>query len=206
MKRRLFTLAMTSVAAACLMVLAWAAPVTTSAATVLADQAFGLAPSASMTDTEHVTGTTGITNFGQAMIASAIASQFGVTVDEVLAVRNQDLGWGEVFKVFYYAKLSGKTVDQIIALREDDEGWGVIAKSLGLHPGLGKNNLGQTLKAQSATATPTAAPSVSTPSNKKPKDKAPDTNPGNSNTDNGNHGRPNDNKPDNPGRGNGHGR
>ena len=73
-------------------------------------------------------------------------------MDEVLAVRNQDFGWGEVFKVFYYAKLSGKTVDQIIALREDDEGWGVSAKSLGLHPGLGKNNLGQTLKAQSATA------------------------------------------------------
>jgi hypothetical protein len=182
------------------MAVVWAAPVTTSAASILADQAFGLAPSAS------VTGTTGITNFGQTMIASAIASQFGVTVDEVLAVRNQDFGWGEVFKVFYYAKLSGKTVDQIIALREDDEGWGVIAKSLGLHPGLGKNNLGQTLKAQSATATPTASPSNNAPNNKKPKDKAPDTNPGNSNKDNVDHGGPNDNKPDNPGRGNGHGR
>jgi hypothetical protein len=194
MQRRLFTLAVTSAAAACLMAVAWAAPVTTSAATVPADRAFGLAPSALVTETGHVTGTTGITNFGQTMIASAIASQFGVTLDEVLAVRNQDLGWGEVFKVFFYAKMSGKTVDEIIALREDDEGWGVIAKSLGLHPGLGKNNLGQTLKAQSATAAPTTAPSNNTPGNKKPKDKAPDTNPGNSNKDNGN-----------PGRGNGHG-
>ena len=206
MQRRLLTLAVTSVAAACLMAVAWVAPVTTSASSAPVDQALGLAPSASMTETDHVAGTTGITNFGQTMIASAIASQFGVTVDEVLAVRNQDLGWGEVFKVFFYAKMSGKTVAEIIALREDDEGWGVIAKSLGLHPGLGKNNLGQTLKAQSSTPTATTTPVANTPGNKKPKDKVPDTNPSNSDKDNGNHGRPNDNKPDNPGRGNGHGR
>jgi hypothetical protein len=201
MRRKVFMLVIPSLAAACLMAVAWAAPVKLSAAAGSADAAFGIAPSAGMTDTVHVTGTHGITNVGQAMIASAIAAHFGVSIDEVMKVRDQDLGWGEVFKVFLYAQLTGKTADDIIALRDDDMGWGEIAKSLGLHPGHGKDNLGQTIKEHGATPTPT--PAVSNP-NTKPKN----DNGNHGNPNNGNHGRPADKpdngKPDNPGRGNGH--
>jgi hypothetical protein len=204
MSRKLFTTVVGSLAAACLMAVVWAAPVTTSAAAGPAGASFGVAPSAGMTNTSGVTDSTSITDFGESMIASAIAAHFGVSVADVLAVRNQDMGWGEVFKVLYLAQVSGKKVDEILALRED-EGWGVIAKFFGLHPGLGKNNLGQTLKEQRAASTPTAAPTSNATNDKKLKDKAPEVNLGNASHANSNNGNQTHGKLDNPGNDKGHG-
>jgi hypothetical protein len=94
------------------------------------------APSIGEVQTAPVTQTAGVSNTGQTKIAAALAKRFGVTISDVQAVRDQGFGWGEVVKVFAFAKASaGKatTVD-IIAMRTSGMGWGEIRKSLGLTP------------------------------------------------------------------------
>ena len=141
-----------------------------------------------MTETEDLTDTGHITGTGQAKLAAAIEKRFGVTLDDVMGVRSQGLGWGEVFKVFQFAKLSGKTPSQIIAMRAGGaQGWGEIAKALGIQPGQGKDNLGQALKAQKSQG--------QTPTNKDKKNKGPSvtpTRPPAANQSNGNDDKPKD--------------
>lgn len=160
-----------SIALGLTMAIAWAAPElarrsSAGGAPVLSESAVGLMTSTQavtatkrITATAEVSETKSVTSTGQAMIAAAIAKQFGVNVADVLNVRAQNLGWGEVFKVFLYAKASGQSPAQIIALRSaGDQGWGVMAKSLGLNPGQGKNNLGQALKDQRTQVQPSTIP------------------------------------------------
>ena len=87
-----------------------------------AGTALGVA-SAPAAVTSTVTTTVAFT--GQQKIALAISKTFSVTVASVMSVRDQGMGWGEVFKVFLLAKLTGKDVGVISALRKD-EGWGQI--------------------------------------------------------------------------------
>jgi hypothetical protein len=136
--------------------LAWAAPAIAHTADPVAGPALTLVAGESVTGTHDISNTEHVTGTGQLMIAAAIAGAFDVSVDEVLAVRDQGFGWGEVFKAFWLASLvPGKTVDQILALRADDQGWGQIAKALGLPPGQGKHNLGQTIKTHKPSDTAT---------------------------------------------------
>ncbi|MBI5876723.1 MAG: hypothetical protein HZB53_03655 [Chloroflexi bacterium] len=132
-----------------------------------------------------VTGTTPVTPTatatavppGTAKIAAALAASFGLKVDDVLAIRDQKQGWGEVFKILFLAKATGQTPEEILALRQEQQGWGQIFKALSVKPGK-KDNLGQTLKANHPTpsttptavntAVPSATPSAVAPTNKKP--------------------------------------
>jgi hypothetical protein len=45
---------------------------------------------------------------------------------------NQKLGYGEIGLLYGLANASGKTIDDILTMRQSDMGWGEIAKSLGL--------------------------------------------------------------------------
>jgi len=97
------------------------------------------------------TVTTTVELTGQQKIALSIAKAFSVTVGDVMAVRNQDMGWGEVYKVFRLAQLTGKSTSAIVTLSQS-EGWGEIFRSFGLKPGQGRYNLGQTIKGNQSSA------------------------------------------------------
>lgn len=45
---------------------------------------------------------------------------------------NNQMGYGEIGMAFGMANASGKTTEEILAMRQQDMGWGDIAKSLGL--------------------------------------------------------------------------
>ena len=49
--------------------------------------------------------------------------------------RKTGLGWGNLEKAYLLAKASGKTVDDIIAMKTADKGWGKIAQELKLDLG-----------------------------------------------------------------------
>jgi hypothetical protein len=94
-----------------------------------------------ISDTEEVTGTVQIT--GGEMIAGCIAAFFEVPMTDVVALRGDGYGFGEVAAAYFLAQDSGLTVAQILELREAGMGWGEIAKYLGLPPSRRDGNLGQ---------------------------------------------------------------
>jgi len=164
----------------------------------------GGVPSASNAGTGVTTTvTTTVTITGQQKIALAIAKEFSVTVASVMAVRDQGMGWGEVFKVFRLAKLTGKDVSEIITLRQD-EGWGQVFRSLGLKPGLGTNNLGQAIKADKGDLSSTTPVSGTTSivTDKKPQTQM-QSNTGPTNAGNPGNGNRGNNPKSNNGKGNG---
>ncbi|MBI3732854.1 MAG: hypothetical protein HY259_05275 [Chloroflexi bacterium] len=118
-----------------------------------------------LTSTQEISGTH---DSHQSYIAKAIADRFGVTEEEVMAVHDQEKGWGGVFKVFMLSKLTGQTTSQIIALRDQGLGWGQIYHQFNVKSDK-KQNLGQTLKPQSngAPGKPAFAPTPSKPSDDK---------------------------------------
>lgn len=65
-----------------------------------------------------------------------------VTATNVISMHNSGWGFGEIFKLYSYAQQSGKTPEEIEAMREDGMGWGQISKELGLAPGNKGMNLG----------------------------------------------------------------
>jgi hypothetical protein len=79
---------------------------------------------------------------GENKIALQIANTFSVPVTSVVQLRNQNWGFGEIYRLYELSKLSGKTPDQIQALRDSGIGWGQIATKLGVKPGHGSDNLG----------------------------------------------------------------
>jgi hypothetical protein len=89
----------------------------------------------SISGTEQVTG-------GQ-MIAGCIAAFFDVPVTDVVTLRSDGYGFGEVAAAYFLARDSGLTVPEILELREEGMGWGEIAKYLGLPPSHRDRNLGQ---------------------------------------------------------------
>jgi hypothetical protein len=148
---------------------------------------------------------------GQLKIAIAIANTFSTTtntvsVADVMAVRAQGLGWGEVYKVFLLKKLTGKSTTDILTMRLT-EGWGEIYRSLGLNPGQGRNNLGQALKGAPLINTNPVSGTVTTKPNKPNKGKGDDQNDNDDQNDdksqkqnkaNPNPGNPNQGNPNNP--------
>jgi len=94
-----------------------------------------LSGTSAISHTDHVTG-------GQ-MIAGCIAALFDVPISDVVTLRSEGYGFGEVVKAYFLANGSGLTVDDILELRQSDMGWGEIAQYLGLPPSNRDRNLGQ---------------------------------------------------------------
>jgi len=86
--------------------------------------------------TDHVTG-------GQ-MIAGCIATLFDVPITDVVTLRSEGYGFGEVVKAYFLARdnPNGTTVEEILEWRTE-MGWGEIAQLLGLPPSNRDRNLGQ---------------------------------------------------------------
>jgi hypothetical protein len=82
---------------------------------------------------------------GGMMIAECISRTFdGVTATDVLALRSEGYGFGEIVKAYFLARdnANGLTVDDILEMRVE-MGWGEIAKDLGLGASNRDRNLGQ---------------------------------------------------------------
>lgn len=54
-----------------------------------------------------------------------------------LKVLAQDYGLGGAVRLLAWSKSTGKSVDELRAMRDGGSGWGVIARELGVHPGIG---------------------------------------------------------------------
>jgi hypothetical protein len=86
-------------------------------------------------------------------VAQAIADEFGVSKDEVLAHHQQGIGFGALFKLYKLARAKGMSVDDLMATiptnanGEHDFGFGKLRKSLTTEQvsafNSGPKNLGQ---------------------------------------------------------------
>jgi hypothetical protein len=94
-----------------------------------------LAATPSVSGTEHVTGSQ--------MIAGCIATLFEVPISDVVDLRVDGYGFGEIAKMYFFAQDAGLTVEEIIDLRELGMGWGEIARYVGLPPSNRDRKLGQ---------------------------------------------------------------
>jgi transcriptional regulator with XRE-family HTH domain len=91
----------------------------------------------SISGTEHLTGSQ--------MIAGCIAAFFDVPMTDVVTLRSDGYGFGEVAAAYFLARDNGLglTVTDTLDLRASGMGWGEIAKYLGLPPSRRDRNLGQ---------------------------------------------------------------
>jgi len=94
-----------------------------------------------ISDTEEISGTEHIT--GSQMIAGCIAAFFEVPVSDVVTLRTDGYGFGEMAAAYFLARDSGLSVAEILELREQQMGWGEIAQYLGLPTSHRDRNLGQ---------------------------------------------------------------
>ncbi len=76
-----------------------------------------------------------------------------VTVTQVISMHNAGFGFGGIFKVFMIAQAAGTTPDEIMAMREAGMGWGEINKELDLHPGNKGKNLGSAVSGRGISQT-----------------------------------------------------
>ena len=97
---------------------------------------------------------------GNAQSANAIAKYFGVSIEQVKALRQQGLGWGEISHAYALAKASGKSVDGVVAQFKSGQGWGEIAKQLGVSPSHSDDNLGKILHAEKENDKPKGTPTA----------------------------------------------
>jgi len=70
---------------------------------------------------------------GNEKIAQAIADEFEVTPEEVMALHDEGMGFGAIFKLYSIARAMGITVDELLASIEEDGGgfaFGKLMKSL----------------------------------------------------------------------------
>ncbi len=79
-------------------------------------------------------------------VAQAIADEFEVDVEEIIALHAEGLGYGEIVKAYALAEASGKTVEEILAMKEEGMGWGEIAQALEVKPGAWEPNLGELMR------------------------------------------------------------
>lgn len=97
-------------------------------------------PAEGLTASEIVTGTPPIT--GSVRIARLVAAYFGLTADEIIALRAQNIGWGNIAKALFTAGQAGVPLEQILEMRRQGIGWGEIRQSLGLPAGMPHTSLG----------------------------------------------------------------
>jgi hypothetical protein len=86
---------------------------------------------------------------GGNVIAGCIADFFQVPVSDVVALRSEDFGFGELAMAYFLAQDAGLTVEDIVAMRQSDMGWGEIAQYLGLPAGRHGYNLGSIISGRS---------------------------------------------------------
>jgi len=70
---------------------------------------------------------------GNQKIAEAIAEEFETTPEAVLALHDEGIGFGAIFKLYLIARAKGITVDELLAQIEEDGGgfaFGKLKKSL----------------------------------------------------------------------------
>jgi hypothetical protein len=104
---------------------------------------------------------------GEDKIAQAIANEFGVSKDEVLARHNEGIGFGALFKLYKLARAQGVTVDELLAAvpndanGERDFAFGERRKALTAEQRAvyesGPKNLGRLVSAASKNAAPPEA-------------------------------------------------
>ena len=76
---------------------------------------------------------------GQEKQADKLASEFGVTKDEVNGLRQKGFGWGEVHHVLMLSRETGKPAADIVKMHHDGMSWGRIAEKEGVKlDGMGK--------------------------------------------------------------------
>lgn len=88
-----------------------------------------------------VTGSRPMT--GTIRIASLIASYFERQPEEILDLHAEGLGIGNITKALFTAAEAGLSLDEILEMRLQEIGWGEIRQALGLHPGMPRGSLGQ---------------------------------------------------------------
>lgn len=91
--------------------------------------------------------------FGQRR-AAKLAAEFKVSEAEVQALREKNMGWGEIRHALSLSQRSGRPLPEIVDLRESGMGWGEIAARYNVAPGEEK-------KSTIETISPGAAPSDS---------------------------------------------
>lgn len=69
---------------------------------------------------------------GQEKQVERLAAEHGVEAEEVRALREKGLGWGEVEHALSISRRSGRPVSEIMAQRESGMGWGRIAERSGV--------------------------------------------------------------------------
>jgi len=78
----------------------------------------------------------GASGNGEEKVATAIADEFGVTPEEILAQHDEGIGFGALFKLYQLARAQGMTVEELLAAiptGEDGEpafGFGKLRKAL----------------------------------------------------------------------------
>ena len=134
--------------------------VLTNAANLPVNSNDDLAMEDGVTSTVTGTITSTLTLTGTNKIIDAITKYFSgtltntVTVSDVVGLRDDGWGFGEIFKLYELAKESGKTPDEIKAMRDGGMGWGEIAKALDLSPGNKGNNLGAAVSGRGISGNP----------------------------------------------------
>ena len=103
---------------------------------------------------------------GAEKVAQAIADEFGVSKDEVLARHQQGIGFGALFKLYKLARAKGISVDDLLATiptganGEREFGFGQLRKSLTAEQlaafNSGPKNLGHLVSGKSKHKTPKA--------------------------------------------------
>lgn len=107
-----------------------------------------------LSDTGELSATGGLTGTAALSVthpvALAIADHFGVPADEVFALHQEGLGFGEIARAYFLARelaadddpTNDLAADQILAMHQGGEGWGQIVRSLGLPQSNRNRNLG----------------------------------------------------------------
>jgi hypothetical protein len=108
-------------------------------------------PTSTPTSTLPLTLTWPLTDAHKVVVA--ISSYFSVPVSNVVQLHDSGWGFGEIYKLYEYARLSGHTPEQIQAMRDAGMGWGNIAKALNIKPGNHGDNLGGIMSGRSITLT-----------------------------------------------------
>jgi len=68
-------------------------------------------------------------------ILEKYAGRYGVDIDILADLRAQRLGYGEISHALVLSEMTGKSLDEIVAMRQADKGWGQIADELGVNLG-----------------------------------------------------------------------
>ena len=84
-------------------------------------------------------------------VATAIANEFTVAVNDVTALHDKGWGYGEIERLYEMARESGASVSLIESMRTGGKGWGETAKALNLSVSEAGKNLGAIISADGSS-------------------------------------------------------